>query len=120
MSEARILQAAFLLLLLLQVTWHALLPSPHGNGSWILAVVATVPLLFPIPGILEGRVRSMTWGAYVLVLYFVLGIMESWSNPAQRIMALSQVSLTLLYFAALLLLVRRLKQNNAGESNRSA
>lgn len=107
MKAAQGVQAAYVLILLLQVTWHWLLPPPQGNRSWVLALVAAVPLLLPVSGILAGRVRSMTWGAYLLVLYFVLGIMEAWSNPPQRIVALSQVALTLLYFTFLLLLVRR-------------
>lgn len=107
MNLARALQAAYALVLLLQVAWHWLLPQPQGNRNWVLAVIATLPLLLPVAGILAGRVRSMTWGAYLLVLYFVLGIMEAWSNPPQRILALSQVALTLLYFTCLLVLVRR-------------
>ena len=111
MSASRVVQGAFLLLLVLQVVWHALLPEPLGNENWILATVAAIPLLALLPGILASRVprmvRSMTWGAYLLVLYFVLGIMEAWSNPPQLAMALVQVALTLLYFTFLLLLVRR-------------
>ena len=107
MNWTRSLQMIFALILLLQPIWHWLLPPPRGNASWVLGLVAAVPLLLLIPGIMSGHVRSMTWGAYLLVLYFVVGIMEAWSNPAQRIAALSQVALTLLYFSCLTLLVRR-------------
>jgi uncharacterized membrane protein len=49
----------------------------------------------------------MTWGGYLLVLYFVIGIMEAWSNPSQRWAAVSQVVLSLLYVLFLVLLTRR-------------
>jgi uncharacterized membrane protein len=39
----------------------------------------------------------MVWGGYLVVLYFVVGVMEAWSNPPQRFLALLQVGLTLLY-----------------------
>ena len=107
MSTVRIIQGIFLLAVLLQAGWHGVLQPPRGNGSWMLATFATVPLLLLLPGILGGRTRSMTWGAYLLVLYFVIGIMEAWSNPPQRIMALAQVFLTVLYFGFLTWLVRK-------------
>lgn len=84
---------AYLALLFLQPVWHALLPTPLGAESWWLALVATVPLLLPLRGILKGSIRSMTWGGYLLVLYLVVGIMEAWSNPPQRLPALLQTAL---------------------------
>ena len=84
---------AYLALLFLQPVWHALLPTPLGAESWWLALVATVPLLLPLRGVLKGNIRSMTWGGYLLVLYLVVGIMETWSNPPQRLPALLQTAL---------------------------
>jgi len=84
---------AYLALLFLQLVWHALLPTPLGAESWWLALVATVPLLLPLGGVLKGNIRSMTWGGYLLVLYLVVGIMEAWSNPPQRLPALLQTVL---------------------------
>jgi uncharacterized membrane protein len=80
----------YLALIILQPVWHALLPFPMGSESWWIALVATAPLLLPLKGILKGDIRSMTWGGYLLVLYLVIGIMEAWSNPPQRLPALSQ------------------------------
>jgi len=84
---------AYLALLFLQPVWHALLPTPLGAESWWLALVATVPLLLPLRGVLKGSIRSMTWAGYLLVLYLVVGIMEAWSNPPQRLPALLQTAL---------------------------
>lgn len=89
--------AAYLALLLLQPTWHGLLPAPWGAQNWVLALVASLPLLLPLTGIAAGRLRSMTWGSFLAVLYFVIGVMETWSNPAQRIPAVFQVVLALAY-----------------------
>ena len=84
---------AYLALLILQPVWHALAPIPLGAESWWLALVATGPLLLPLRGILKGSIRSMTWGGYLLVFYLVVGVMEAWSNPPQRIPALLQLAL---------------------------
>ncbi len=91
----------YLALLLLQPSWHFLLPEPWGAHNWILAVVASLPLLLPLMGIARGRFRSMTWGGFLAVLYFVIGVMEAWSNPEQRIPAIVQIVLALSYCGAL-------------------
>ena len=95
--QQRAVLAAYMALLLLQITWHGLLPEPTGAQNWILALVASLPLLLPLAGIAAGRMRSMTWGSFLAVLYFVIGVMEAWSNPAQRIPAVIQVVLSLAY-----------------------
>ena len=84
---------AYLALLILQPVWHALVPTPFGAESWWLALVATLPLLLPLRGVLKGNIRSMTWGGYLLVFYLIVGIMEAWSNPPQRLPALLQTVL---------------------------
>jgi len=100
---------AYLAVIVLQVLWHGLLPAPAGNRNWTLAILAVIPLLLPMRGILGGRIRSMTWGGYLLVLYFVVGVMEAWSNPPQRLPSLAQVALVLLYTAFLVRLTGRKK-----------
>ena len=101
------MQIFYLAVMALQVTWHALLPEPGGNRNWMIALATVLPLFIPLSGILAGRVRSMTWGGYMLVFYFTLGVMEAWSNPLQRIPALTQVALVLFYVASLVWMVRR-------------
>lgn len=97
----------YLAVFVLQGVWHGLLPGPSGNRSWTLAMLAALPLVLPLAGILAGRVRSMTWGGYLLVLYFIVGVMEAWSNSAQRAPALAQVTLVLLYVGCLVWFIRR-------------
>ena len=103
----RWLLACYLALILLQVTWHFLLPPPFGSRNWVLAAVAVFPLLLPMRGMLSGRFRSMTWGGFLSVLYFVIGVMEAWSNPSQRIAACIQIVLALGYCGLLATYARR-------------
>ena len=107
MSPGRYAAACYVALLLLQPVWLGLLTAPLGKQSWGLALAATAPLLLPLRGILAGKLRSMTWGGYLLVFYFVIGVMEAWINPAQRTPALLQIALALLYVTFLVLLSRR-------------
>jgi uncharacterized membrane protein len=94
--------ASYLALIALQPAWHALAPPPHGNRSWLLAAIATVPLLLPLPGLLRGSLRSMTWAGYLVLLYLVVGVMEAWANPPQRLFALAQILLVAVFIVSVL------------------
>jgi uncharacterized membrane protein len=108
---SRVVLVAYLALLLLQIIWHFLLPHPWGSRNWLLAVVATLPLLLPLRGIFSARLRSMIWGGFLAVLYFVIGVMEVWSNAAQRLPALLQVVLALAYCGLFVLYSRKARRD---------
>ena len=107
MNSKILLKTTYLGLILLQPLWHALLPPPSGAGNWTLATVATVPLLLPLKGLLANSLRSMTWAGYLVMLYLVIGIMEAWSNPPQRIPALAQTTLVIIFVGSVLVFSRR-------------
>lgn len=106
-----LVSSSYILLIALQTIWHWLLPPPAGAGSWILALVATLPLLLPLKGVLSGSLRSMTWAGYLVMLYFVIGVMEAWANPAQRLPALAQVALVVLFVGSVVAFSRPARQN---------
>jgi uncharacterized membrane protein len=106
----------YVTILVLQPIWHGLLPAPLGNQSLALTLLSTSPLLIPLGGILMRQTRSMIWGSYLVVLYFIGGVMEAWSNPPQRIPALLQVGLTLLYVFLLVNITR----SPPGQTRRTA
>jgi uncharacterized membrane protein len=90
-------RASYLALVLLQPLWHFLLPQPVGNRSWLLASIATVPLLLPFRGVWRASLRSITWAGYLSMAYLIIGIMEAWANPPQRAIALSQTVLVCVF-----------------------
>jgi len=95
-------RASYFALIVLQTAWHALLPAPAGSGSWVLGAIATLPLLLPALGVWQGSLRSMTWAGYLVMLYLVIGVMEAWANPAQRLPALLQVFLVAVFVGSVL------------------
>ena len=97
---------SYLSLIALQPAWHALLPAPMGARNWLLGLLAALPLLLPLAGVLKGSLRSMTWAGYIVMLYLVIGIMEAWSNPPQRAPALVQTLLVVVFVGSLLVFSR--------------
>lgn len=80
----------------------------------MLAALATLPLLLPLRGVVLGNLRAMTWGGFLAVPYFIVGVTEAWSNPGMRLAALVQALLSLGYVLALALHVRRLRRDHGG------
>jgi len=92
--------ATYLATLAWQVVWHGLLPPPWGARNIWLSLIACLPLLIPLVGMVRGNYRSMIWAGLLLMLYFTIGIMEAWSNPPQRLPAMVQVVLAVFYLFA--------------------
>ena len=110
MSTGRLAVAAYLALLGWQPLWLWLLPAPAGPRNGWLALVALLPLLVLLKGILGGRPRALAWGGFLAVGYFVVGVTEAWSNPPMRPAASFQVLLSLAYVLLLTRHVRRLRR----------
>ena len=98
----RLVLMSWLALLAWQIAWHGLLPTPFGSRSWVLVLLATAPLLVLTRGVWQGRQRSYFWAMFLVMLYFLVGVMEAWSNADQRIAAIVQLLLTLGFFSGLL------------------
>ncbi len=92
--------AAYLGMLVWQLIWHGLLPPPLGNGNIWLAGISCLPLLIPLAGMIRMLYRSMIWAGLLLMFYLAIGVMEVWSNPAQRLPAMVQVMLVAFYLFA--------------------
>ena len=92
--------ATYIATLIWQVIWHGLLPPPWGARNIWLTLIACLPLFIPLRGLMRGEYRSMIWAGLLLMLYFTIGIMEAWSNPPQRLPAIIQVTLAVLYLFA--------------------
>lgn len=113
---ALLLRCAYVALIAWQVVWLALLPAPAGAEAPTLAVTAILPLLLPLPGVLRLRPRAITWASYLLVLYFLVGVMESWSNELQRAAALIHLGLVCACLLAIVFVNRQ--QASAGGRTR--
>ena len=112
MTARHLARASYAGLLVLQPAWHALLPPPAGAGSWTLAAVATLPLLLPLKGVWQGSLRAMTWAGYLVMLYLVIGVMEAWANPPQRLASLLQVALVAIFVGSTLAYSRKAQAKN--------
>jgi uncharacterized membrane protein len=94
MSAKPFAHAAMLALLTLIVAWHAWLAPPQ-HLSPALAIGAHAALLLPGLVLLALRDRRAAFfGALAALVLFCHGVMEAWSAPAVRGLALAETALS--------------------------
>lgn len=78
------------------------LPAVAGLPGALLAL----PLLLPVPGLWNGRPYTFAWCSMLIVFYVGGFLMEAWSQPQRRVVAVTLAALATVEFIALMLYVR--------------
>ncbi|WP_438404371.1 DUF2069 domain-containing protein [Aeromonas hydrophila] len=80
------------------ILWHLWL-SPHPDlNPWLLPVIWTVPLLFPLKGIVQGNPYTHAWGNFVLMPYFLHALTLITTDEGERWLAVVELVFTVLAF----------------------
>lgn len=105
---------SLLALIVLGLAWELWLAPLRPGGSWLALKV--LPLCLPLAGLLKHRMYTYRWLSLLLWLYFTEGVVRATSEPAPGAwLALLQVLLSLLLFAACVLHIR-LRQRAARDT----
>ena len=102
-------------LIVLGLAWELVLAPIRPGGS--LLALKVLPLCIPLAGLLKNRMYTYRWLSLVVWLYFIEGVVRAWSDrPPGNFLAMGEVLLCLLVFAACVMHVR-LRQKNAQATN---
>lgn len=75
-------------------------PGLEVDYYWVLLL--SLPLLFPLKGLLNNRLYTYRWIGYLTLVYFCVGISELISNPLLRVYGFgTTISSTLLFLASI-------------------
>ena len=95
--------ACMLGMVALGLAWELWL-ARTGSGTWAIKVL---PLAWPLAGLLKLRLYTYRWVSLLVWLYFAEGVVRAWGDkPPGNWLALAQVALCLVLFAACALHVR--------------
>ena len=87
--------------------WHLWL-SPHPDlNPWLLPVIWTVPLLFPLKGIVQGNPYTHAWGNFVLMPYFLHALTLITTDEGERWLAVVELVFTTLAFVGTIYYARQ-------------
>jgi uncharacterized membrane protein len=101
----RTVLACFVALIALGVAWEIWL-APLRPGAWLLSL-KVLPLVFALPGIARGRVRTYQWWSMAILLYLTEGLVRAASDTGPSVpLAVVETLLAATAFAAILAYVR--------------
>lgn len=100
-------------LIFLCLAWELKLAPIQAGGSWL--VLKCLPLLAPLPGILNGRKYTYQWSSMLIVFYFTEGVVRTIeSTGPERMLAIAETLLALIFFWSAICFVRRRSDVNGG------
>ncbi len=95
----RVAVGSYFGLLALLIAWLGWISPPRGLPISIALFFMTVPLLFPLRGILYGRPYTFAWASFLALFYFIHGVVEAYSSPEDRYLALLEIVLSLAFYS---------------------
>lgn len=92
-------------LIALCVLWEGWLAPLRPGGSTL--VLKVIPLLFPLFGILRGKIYTYQWASMLVLLYFTEGVVRAWSDKGLSAnLAVLEIVLSTIFFFSTIFYVR--------------
>ena len=94
--------------------WHILIQRTEAHLMSIVLLVQIGPLLFPLFGLLGGKVYTHAWSMYLAIFYFIMGI---WYGAGESSLwfGIYTVATSLLFFTGCVLYTRMSAKQSANE-----
>jgi uncharacterized membrane protein len=73
---------------------------------WVVCVLAVVPLLAPLHGLVQGRRYTYAWATLFAIPYLTFALTELLVNPAARWVASISLLLVFSWFCTMILFLR--------------
>lgn len=77
-------------------------------ATLVIWLIQIVPLAIFLPGLHRQRVRSYAWVSFVVLLYFMHGVLVAF-DPARRWWGFVEVGLCTLLFVSLIIYIRQFR-----------
>jgi uncharacterized membrane protein len=81
------------------ITWYFFLPMTADYSVGFIVLIYIVPLLLPLPGIIQGLPYTHAWASFIVLLYFLHSITVIYAEPTQIIYASIELVLAIGMFA---------------------
>ena len=93
--------------------WHMWIRQTPDHAISIMLIVQLGPLMFPLRGLLAGRVYTHAWSMYLAIAYFVVGV---WYAGADEDMwfGMYVIACSMLFFAGTVFYTRFASRRASG------
>lgn len=103
------LTSYFGLLILLSLWFVWLAPSKTIPTSLVI-LFAIGPLMFPLRGLLHGKPYTYAWSSFLILMYFIHGVIEAYADPQVRLLAFIEIILSCMFYIGAILYPRYLSK----------
>jgi len=87
-------------LLLFMPLWLIVLSPSSGLSPALSLVMFTLPLLFPLKGLIKGNPYTYAWSSFIVMIYFLHSLTTLWVSPKDMVWALIELILATVMFLA--------------------
>ncbi|AGY91535.1 hypothetical protein SPICUR_02620 [Spiribacter curvatus] len=111
--------SCYVALTALLFAWLVWLDPPPASLRSPLLLVLLLPLLLGLRGILHRRRYTLQWTGMLILLYFMHGLLATTGAAPQRWLGVAEILLTLGYFVAGTVILRRGKQRHKADQSKA-
>ncbi len=86
-THKKIALTGYFSLLLFMPLWLLVLNPSSGLSPLITLCFFTLPLLFPMKGLINGNPYTFAWSNFVVMIYFLHSLTTLWVSPEDRLWA---------------------------------
>lgn len=87
-------------LLLLMPIWLIIFSEETALSPLLTLIMFTVPLLFPLPGLIKGNPYTFAWSNFVVMIYFLHSLTTLWVSSHEKHWALLELMFATIMFIA--------------------
>lgn len=96
----KITLVSYFSLLVFMPIWLILINPTEGFSPLLTLVMFTLPLLFPLKGLLQGNPYTYAWSNFVLMIYFLHSLTTLWVSAEDTLWASIELLLCTSMFIA--------------------
>lgn len=75
-------------LLIFMPLWLLVLSPSESLSTLTTLILFTLPLLFPLKGLLQGNPYTYAWANFIVLIYFLHALTTLWVLPSDRVWAI--------------------------------
>lgn len=87
-------------LLIFMPLWLLVLSPSEGLQPLLTLAMFTLPLLFPLKGLVQGNPYTYAWANFIVMIYFLHSLTTLWVIPEDRLWASIELILASIMFIA--------------------
>lgn len=88
------------------IVWITLAPHSENFPTAACLILALVPLLFPLRGLLHGKPYTFAWTLFLILFYFSHGVGEVYSADHFALYPMLEIAFSCLYFSSAILFIK--------------